>query len=174
MVGGAMTPWKAIGIGCLILVLSVGASIWEGTVPERIFSVGRVPVLDFATLQRRDTPNQYLMCQNELCTAYIDDLPAVYAATVAEVRSAWEEVLEREPRVRELRRDLQGTQIDYVQRTPIMRFPDLITIRFIPVDETRTTIAIYSRSVYGQGDFGVNKARIRDWVGKLNLKLKLG
>lgn len=169
-----MTPWKAIAIGCVGLALVVGALIWDGRVPERIFSVGRVPIIEFATLQRRDTPNQYLMCSNDLCNAYIDDLPAVYAATVAEVRGAWEEMLKREPLVRELRRDMTATQIDYVQRSHILRFPDLITIRFISVDAKRTTIAIYSRSVYGQGDFGVNKKRIRDWVGKLNLMLPLG
>lgn len=169
-----MTPLKAIGIGCTVLVLLVGLLIWDGRVPEQFFTVGKVPDIDFATLERRDTPNQYLMCANDLCRAYIDDLPPLYAATVAEVRAAWEEMLTHEPRVRELRRDPSGLQIDYVQRSRVFRFPDIITIRFIQVDDRRTTIAIYSRSVYGQGDFRVNKERIRDWVGKLNGMLKLG
>lgn len=169
-----MTPWKAIGIGCALVVLVLGLLIWDGRAAERFFAIGPVPVVDFATLERRDTPNQYLMCTNQLCSAYIDDLPPLYAASVAEVRAAWEALLAGEPRVRELRRDLQATQIDYVQRSRILRFPDLITIRFIAVGERRTTIAIYSRSIYGQGDFGVNRERIRGWVGKLNLMLKLG
>ena len=169
-----MTPWKAIGIGCLLLALAIGGLIWEGRVPERFFTVGRLPDIDFATLQRRDTPNQYLMCTNQLCKAYIDDLPPIYGANVVEVRKTWEIILQREPRVKELRRDPQATQIDYVQRSAFWRFPDIITIRFIAIGEKKTTIAIYSRSVYGQGDLGVNKARIRDWVGKLNAMLPLG
>jgi uncharacterized protein (DUF1499 family) len=60
-----------------------------------------------------------------------------------------------------------------VQRSRLLRFPDLITIRFIAIDANRTTLAIYSRSVWGQGDMGVNKARIRGWVGRLNNILNL-
>ena len=57
-------------------------------------------------------------------------------------------------------------------------FPDVtsnIVIRFIQLDEKRTTLAIYSRSIsiYGEGDMGVNKARIRDWISRPNTMLKL-
>ncbi len=169
-----MTPWKAVGIGCVLLILVLGLLIWEGRLPERFFSVGRLPEINFATLQRRDTPNQYLMCTNQLCKAYIDDLPPIYGANVFEVRKAWETMLQREKRVRELRRDVQATQIDYVQRSAFWHFPDIITIRFIAMGERKTTIAIYSRSLYGHGDLGVNKTRIRDWIGKLNAMLPLG
>ncbi len=168
-----MSLIKGLIIAAFLLALALVILIWEGRTLERIFAVGVVPVIDFATLQRADTPNQYLACPNNLCSAYIDDLPPAYAATVAEVRSAWEAMLQTEPRVAELRRSPDGTQIDYVQRSRLLRFPDLITIRFIALDETRTTIAIYSRSIYGEGDMGVNKARIRAWVAKLNSVLKL-
>ncbi len=169
-----MTPLKALGIGCGLLFVVLGLLLWDGRLPERFFIVGKLPDIDFKTLERRDTPNQYLMCANQLCRAYIDDLPPIYGATVDETRAAWEEMLSREPRVKELHRDLQGTQIDYVQRSAFWRFPDIITIRFIAIGEKKTTIAIYSRSVYGQGDFGINKARIRAWVAKLNAMLPLG
>ncbi len=168
-----MTLVKGLWVAAFAVVLAVAGVIWEGSMLERIFSVGKVPVIDFATLERADTPNQFLVCPNNLCRAYIDDLPPVYAASVAEVTAAWEAVLKRAPRVVELRRDPTGAQIDYVQRSRLLRFPDLITIRFIALDATRTTIAIYSRSIYGQGDMGVNKARIRDWIGQLNNMLKL-
>lgn len=168
-----MTPLKGVLIAAFVLALAVVVLIWEGTTLERIFSVGKVPVIDFATLQRADTPNQYLACPNDLCRAYIDDLPPVYSASLADVREAWEAMLKDEPRVKELRRDDTGTQIDYVQRSRLLRFPDLITIRFIALDAKRTTLAIYSRSIYGQGDMGVNKERIRDWIAKLNTMLML-
>ena len=168
-----MTWVKGTAAAVIVVVVAAAGLIWEGHMLERIFAVGKVPVIDFATLQRADTPNQYLTCPNNLCPAYIDDLPPVYAASVAEVRSAWEAMLQAEPRVTELRRSADGTQIDYVQRSRLLKFPDLITIRFIALDEKRTTLAIYSRSIYGEGDMGVNKARIRGWVAKLNNVLKL-
>jgi len=60
----------------------------------------------------------------------------------------------------------------------LSHFPDVtsnIIIRFIKLDEKRTTLAIYSRSIsiHGEGDMGVNKARIRDWIGRPNTMLKL-
>ncbi len=165
---------KALGIGCGLLFVVLGLLLWDGRLPERFFIVGKLPEIEFKTLERRDTPNQYLMCANQLCRAYIDDLPPIYGANVFEVRKAWETMLRGEPRVKELRRNADATQVDYVQRSAFWRFPDLITIRFIPIGEKKTTLAIYSRSVYGAGDFGVNKARIRDWTGKLNALLPLG
>ena len=50
-----------------------------------------------------------------------------------------------------------------------------ITIRFIKLYDKRTTLAICSRSIsiYGEGHMGLNKARIRDWIGRLNTMLKL-
>lgn len=168
-----MTLVKGLLVATFALVLAVAVLIWEGSMLERILSVGTVPVIDFTTLERADTPNQYLTCPNDVCSAFIDDLPPVYAASVAETRSAWEALMKNEPRLREMRRDLTGVQIDYVQRSRLLRFPDLITIRFIAIDANRTTLAIYSRSIYGQGDMGVNKDRIRGWVGRLNNVLKL-
>ena len=61
--------------------------------------------------------------------------------------------------------------MDYVQRSRFLRFPDVVTVRFISIDDTHATLAIYSRSLYGMGDFGVNKARIDDWLGKLKARV---
>jgi uncharacterized protein (DUF1499 family) len=62
-------------------------------------------------------------------------------------------------------------QIDYVQRTRLLRFPDLITVRFVPVDDTHSTVAIYSRSVWGKGDMGVNRARVEEWLARVRAKI---
>jgi uncharacterized protein (DUF1499 family) len=58
-------------------------------------------------------------------------------------------------------------QYDYIQRTELMRYPDSITVRFIPLADGQSTLAIYSRSHYGRSDFGVNQARIRAWLAAL-------
>ncbi len=58
--------------------------------------------------------------------------------------------------------------LDVVARTPIIRWPDWVTVRFIPLGEDRSTLAIYSRSVYGRSDFGANEGRITDWLARLS------
>ncbi len=76
-------------------------------------------------------------------------------------------MIAQQPRIKNISESEDGLQIDYVQRTAFMRFPDCITVRFIYIDAKRTTLTIYSRSVYGYSDFGVNKARVQSWLAKL-------
>jgi uncharacterized protein (DUF1499 family) len=46
-------------------------------------------------------------------------------------------------------------------------FPDTIVVRFLDLPDGRSTLAIYSRSRFGESDFGVNHARLERWLGKL-------
>ena len=66
-----------------------------------------------------------------------------------------------------LAEDKEGQQSDYVQRSARFRFPDIITVRFISVSSSQSMLAIYSRSVYGKSDFGVNRERIDAWLKTL-------
>lgn len=60
-----------------------------------------------------------------------------------------------------------GRQIEYIQRTFLLRFPDQITVRFISKDSRTSTLANYSRSTYGYWDFGTNKARVHSLLAEL-------
>ena len=52
----------------------------------------------------------------------------------------------------------------YIQHSPIFRFPDIITVEFIRLGSDRSSIAIYSRSRYGELDFGKNHKRVERWL----------
>lgn len=56
-----------------------------------------------------------------------------------------------------------GTGTTWIARTPIMRYPDYVSIRLIPED-TGTRIVAFSRSRFGFGDRGVNRARLGRWL----------
>ncbi|HEV8388576.1 MAG TPA: DUF1499 domain-containing protein [Dongiaceae bacterium] len=155
------------------ILVAFAALIWEGsTLEEVVFPIGDVPVVDFATLQRTPAPNQYLLCPKGMCAAETDGAAPVYNINSGQLKIAWDELLAEERRVRVLRRDVTNQQIDYVQRTRVLHFPDLITVRFIPVDDTHSTMAVYSRSVYGKGDLGVNRTRIEEWLAKLKARVE--
>lgn len=153
------------------IAIALVALIWEGGTLEQAFTVGNVPVIDFASLQRTSTPNQYLLCPAGMCTAETDGAAPVFDLPADQLQGAWELMIADQPRVQEVHRDLTLTQVDYVQRSRLFRFPDVITVRFVPVDDTHSTLAIYSRSIYGKGDMGVNRARIDDWLAKLKAKV---
>ncbi|HEU4826191.1 MAG TPA: DUF1499 domain-containing protein [Dongiaceae bacterium] len=156
------------------IAIAIAGLILEGGMLERIFAIGDVPVVDFATLQRAPTPNQYLLCPTDLCTTQTDGAAPVFDLPVERLQAAWEQMIAEQPRVELLRRDVANLQLDYVQRTRLLRFPDLVTVRFIPIDDAHATLAIYSRSKYGKGDMGVNHARIDDWLAKLKARIEGG
>ena len=152
-------------IGGIVAFLAL---VWEGSTLESVvFPTGDIPIIDFATLQRTPVPNQYLLCPAGLCTTQTDGEAPVYDMTVGQLQTAWDAMIAGQPRVQLQRRDVANMQVDYVQRSRLLHFPDIITVRFVPVDDTHTTLAIYSRSVYGRGDMGVNRARIDGWLAKL-------
>jgi len=47
-----------------------------------------------------------------------------------------------------------------VERSRYFAFPDIMTVRFFKRGEDKSTLAIYSRSVYGRYDFGANRERV--------------
>src|SRR5262245_33427611 len=154
------------------IVIAFGALVLEGeTLETVVFNIQEIPIIDFATLQRGPNPNQYLLCPAALCQTQTDGEAPVFEVSASKLRAEWDEVIVEQPRVQVLRRDLANEQIDYVQRSRLLRFPDLITVRFLPVDDTHSTVAIYSRSVYGKGDFGVNRARVEEWLARLKMRL---
>lgn len=153
------------------IVIAVAALIWEGTTLESMLDVGDVPVIDFTTLQRGPDPNQYLLCPKGMCTAQTDGEAPVFDVPVEQLQVAWDEMLAEQPRLQVLRREVTNVQIDYVQRTRLLRFPDLITVRFVSIDDAHSTLAIYSRSVWGKGDMGVNRIRVEEWLARVKARL---
>lgn len=53
--------------------------------------------------------------------------------------------------------------VTYMVRSRIMGYPDFISLRLVPEDDT-TRLHIFSRSRYGQSDLGVNTARVQRWL----------
>jgi uncharacterized protein (DUF1499 family) len=62
-------------------------------------------------------------------------------------------------------------QAHYVARSGVFNFPDLITVQVRQETPETSDLIIWSRSVYGETDFGVNRKRIQAWVGALDTKL---
>jgi hypothetical protein len=162
---------RSLFIVVIGIAIALAALIWEGTTLESMLYVEEVPVIDFATLQRNSVPNQYLLCPKGMCSTETDGEAPVFDVPIEQLQVAWDEMLAEQPRIEVQRRDVTNVQIDYVQRSRLLRFPDLITVRFVPIDDAHATVAIYSRSVWGKGDMGVNRARVEEWLARLKAKV---
>ncbi len=152
----------------LLIVAVVGAALVSTPLGERpltaLFAVGDVEPVDFAALQPSEDANWFLVCPSSLCGTGANAESPMFDVPLDRLRARWREVVAAQPRL-ELLTEYEGdVQLDYVQRSARFRFPDIITVRFIAVSPSRSTLAIYSRAVYGKSDLGVNRARIEAWL----------
>jgi len=139
---------------------------------DAVFRPGPLVTVDFSKLTRPASPNTYLVAPEGFTTAKSDAEAPVLGMSAEKLKANWEAMVARQPDIEKVAESADGLQIDYIQRTKLMRYPDWITVRFIPMPsdpETGdyATLAVYSRSVYGYGDMGANKARITKWLGGL-------
>jgi len=59
-------------------------------------------------------------------------------------------------------------QVHYVVRSAVFNFPDLVTAQVTAAGPEASTLVLYSRSVFGRSDLGVNRARVTAWLAALD------
>jgi uncharacterized protein (DUF1499 family) len=62
-------------------------------------------------------------------------------------------------------------QAHYVARSELFNFPDLILVQVVRDAPERSGLIVYSRSVYGRSDLGVNRKRVATWLAALQARL---
>jgi len=168
-----MILWHVLAVAALLAV-AIG-TVFAVLGPERVWTLVAGPAdqgpVNFLNLERRTRPNDALACPEGVCAARIDIVPPVFAADVRTLRTALARIVTSEPDMRLADADDLGPTERYVQRTPLMRFPDTIDIRFFERGEGRSTVAIYSRSQIGWSDRGVNRARIERFLERLRAEV---
>lgn len=123
--------------------------------------------IDFATLKRPSSPNTYLAAPEGLCkAAKVDKVPPVFGANPAQLRQALLGIVVALPRTSHTFADERVLYDDFVVRSAWFGFPDLVSVQALPA-KGGATLAIYSRSVYGRSDMGVNGQRVRAWLRRL-------
>ena len=58
-------------------------------------------------------------------------------------------------------------QAHFVARSAVFNFPDLIAVQVTPESD----LILWSRSVYGESDLGVNRKRLLAWLAALDTAL---
>jgi uncharacterized protein (DUF1499 family) len=129
-----------------------------------------VPI-EFASLERKPSPNQYLIAPDEATPRAKPDAESpVFAVSPERLRDAFLAVASEAPRTKLLNQTADGLRLSLVQRSAILRFPDYIDVSILPADSDSSTIAIYSRSRFGYSDLGVNQRRVEEWMTALQSK----
>ena len=128
-------------------------------------------MLDFKTLRLGFRPNQFLICPKGWNDEEAHEVSPILPVPVKDLRSAWENLLDSQPRLETKPSADEGTYYELTQRSAVFGFPDNISAVLVPLGRAQSTLAIYSRSTYGYSDLGVNKARVKGWIEALENEL---
>lgn len=123
--------------------------------------------VDWTTLTRHNTPNDALVCPAGHCpNAKPDEEPKTYPVSTDDLLARLMTIALAEPGTKELPGD-RAHAARFVQYTWLMRYSDTIDASVIPRGNGQSTLALYSRSLVGRKDFGVNRARLQRWLAAL-------
>ena len=109
----------------------------------------------------------FLFCPSGYCPAGEAVASPVFPMPWERLREYWTEVISGQKRVETIAADPDNRRFVYIQHSPTFRFPDIITVEFVPLGPNRSSIAVYSRSRYGHYDFGKNRKRVGKWLALL-------
>ncbi len=100
-----------------------------------------------------------------------DIVLAPYAVPAGRLAGELREIALAAPRVYQLSASPDGLAMQFVARSKVANFPDLIVARISPLGEGDSSLVLYSYSLYGHSDFGVNEKRLREWIAALDQRL---
>ncbi len=127
--------------------------------------------MDMTHIERPATPNNFLAGPADMRPKpdLITEPQRLPAAVLYEKARA---VFDTQPRTWLAAAFPDRLQLHYVVRSAVLNFPDLVTVQADAEGADRSTLVIWSRSVYGRGDFGVNRQRTTAWLAVLQQSLE--
>jgi Protein of unknown function (DUF1499) len=146
----------------VLVALGLTLRIYMGREAEDRLAVGEA--VSIAELRSPLPKPSFLACPPGYCSAAAAASP-VFDLPWDRLRDFWLEVISGEKRLVSVAADHpEPRRLAYVQHSPIFRFPDIVTVEFVPLGPNRSSIAIFSRSRYGEYDFSKNRKRVERWL----------
>jgi len=134
-----------------------------------LFLIGchRQPTTDFQHLNLPKTPSFFLACPDKFCNVSPNILSPVYSVSAADLYNHFNVMVSKYRNVNFVYEIPEQGQFGLVAYTTIFRIPNDVTVQFIALSDTTSTIAIYSRQRLGLYDFGDNQRLIESWLSEL-------
>jgi hypothetical protein len=131
-----------------------------------------VPVpanMDFSHIERPATPNTALAAP-----AGFQPSPDItterYPVSATVLQASLRDVAAEQERVFPLADYPDKGQMFWVARSAMFNFPDVISAEVRPDGPQSSVVVLYSRSLYGESDLGVNRKRLLAWIAALDAK----
>ncbi|HEY7576395.1 MAG TPA: DUF1499 domain-containing protein [Acetobacteraceae bacterium] len=129
------------------------------------------PVLmDMAHIARPASPNSALAAPAG-STPAPDLVTPRYPLAASRLYALVVAVAKRQPRTFVAAEYPAERQVHFVARSAVLNFPDLITAQVAEAAPAGSTLVLYSRSVYGYSDLGVNRRRLGMWLAAVQSEI---
>ncbi|MBV9782941.1 MAG: DUF1499 domain-containing protein [Acidisphaera sp.] len=128
------------------------------------------PPTDFAQFTRSAAPHTALAAPAGT-TSTPDFVAPVYPVPASRLYRAIRAAAAAQPRTYEQIAYHDRMQAHWVVRSAVLNFPDLVAAQVTPRGRQASTLTLFSTSLYGYYDFGVNRRRLRAWLAALDAAL---
>lgn len=129
----------------------------------------KTKMINFSQLTLPSKPHYCLVYNKQLPGSAERQIKApIFNENVSTLEQQWFAFIKTQPRVKLLQENLETKHFQYVQRSKIFRFPDIIDVQFVSLANNKSSLYMFSRSVYGYSDLGVNCKRLKHWLGFAN------
>jgi len=157
-------PIKAalLGLGLAILLPGLALRIYMGSGAE-----DRLAPREAVSIPELRSPlpkASFLACPPDYCSVAEAVASPIFDLPWDRLRDYWIEMISGEASVVRAIADFGPRRYVYIQHSPLFRFPDIVTVELIPLGSARSSIALYSRSRYGEYDFAKNRKRVEKWL----------
>ena len=161
---------RVLGIGVVTVVLAlIVAGIGLRLYMERAAESRLRPGEDRSLAALRGTlpGNAFLACPPGYSRVDGAAASPVFATDADRLYWAFVRLATGEPRVAIVADDPRRRRVALIQRSALFGFPDIVIAEIVAEGADRSSLALYSRARYGRYDFGVNRRRVEDWLGRL-------
>ncbi|HEY4173910.1 MAG TPA: DUF1499 domain-containing protein [Rhodopila sp.] len=128
------------------------------------------PPLDTTHIVRPASPNTALAAPAGF-TPPADIVTPQYKVPADQLFALARAVAAAQPRTYQAALYPEQLQADFVVRSAMFNFPDLVMVQVLKDGADSSGLIVYSRSVYGHSDLGVNRKRLEAWLAALQTKL---
>ncbi len=149
-------------IGLTMLLLGLVLRIYMGSGAEDRLEPGEA--VSIPELRSPLPKTSFLACPPGYCLTAEAITSPEFDMPWDRLRDYWIEMISGEKRIVRAAADRGPRQYVYIQHSPVFRFPDLVTVEFVPLGPNRSSIALYSRSRYGKYDYAKNRKRVERWL----------
>ena len=147
----------AVAVAALALRTYLNRPVEDRLAPDEAVSI--------ADLSRPLTRPSFLACPPGYCAA-ADIASPIFNMPWDQLREYWKEMIAQTPAILEVS-EFERRRAVYIQHSPILGFPAVITVEFVASGPEVSSLAVYSRSRYGGYDFAKNRKRVERWLFRL-------